>query len=108
MCAYLPPPCFVPSDANFRISLRDRTFALRTDKSAPSPGGSSSANTKVVSRTVSNPGALITTVGGVHASRIALYVNSIAALQVRTVQHGKVSGGVVVGNPRAKVHEQWV
>ena len=24
----------------------------------------------------SNPGALITTVGGVHASRIALYVNS--------------------------------
>ena len=32
----------------------------------------------------SNPGALITTVGGVHASRIALYVNSIAALQVRT------------------------
>ena len=32
----------------------------------------------------SNPGALITIVGGVHASRIALYVNSIAALQVRT------------------------
>jgi hypothetical protein len=32
----------------------------------------------------SNPGALITTVGGVHACRIALYVNSIAALQVRT------------------------
>ena len=26
-----------------RISLRDRTLALRTDKSAPSPGGSSSA-----------------------------------------------------------------
>ena len=32
----------------------------------------------------SNPGALITTVGGIHACRIALYVNSIAALQVRT------------------------
>ena len=32
----------------------------------------------------SNPGALITTVGRVHACRIALYVNSIAALQVRT------------------------
>ena len=35
----------------------------------------------------SNPGALITAVGGVHASRIALYANSIycrpAALQVR-------------------------
>ena len=39
----LPPPCFVPSDTNFRISLRDRTLALRTDKSSPSPGGSSSA-----------------------------------------------------------------
>ena len=34
--------------------------------------------------TSNNPDALITTVGGVHASRIALYVNSIAALQVRT------------------------
>ena len=32
----------------------------------------------------SNPGALITTVGGIHACRIALYVNFIAALQVRT------------------------
>ena len=32
----------------------------------------------------SNPGALITAVGGVHACRIALYVNSIAALQVCT------------------------
>ena len=32
----------------------------------------------------SNPGALITTVGGIHACRIALYVNSIAALQVPT------------------------
>ena len=31
-----------------------------------------------------NPGALITTVGGVQSCRIALYVNSIAALQVRT------------------------
>ena len=31
-----------------------------------------------------NPGALITTVGGIHAYRIALYANSIAALQVRT------------------------
>ena len=31
----------------------------------------------------SNPGALITTVGGIHACRIALYVNFIAALQVR-------------------------
>ena len=38
-----PPPYFAPSDANFWISLRDRTLALRTDKSAPSPGGSSSA-----------------------------------------------------------------
>ena len=28
----------------------------------------------------SNPGALITTVGGIHACRIALYVNSIADL----------------------------
>ena len=37
------PPFFVPSDANIRISLRDRTLPLRTDKSAPSPGGSSSA-----------------------------------------------------------------
>ena len=34
--------------------------------------------------TSNNPDALITTVGGVHASRIALYVNSIAALQART------------------------
>ena len=32
----------------------------------------------------SNPGALITTVGGIPGCRIALYVNSIAALQVRT------------------------
>ena len=32
----------------------------------------------------SNPGALITTVGGIHPVRIAVYVNSIAALQVRT------------------------
>ena len=32
----------------------------------------------------SNPGALITTVGGIQGCRIALYVNSIAALQVRT------------------------
>ena len=32
----------------------------------------------------SNPGALITTVGGIPRCRIALYVNSIAALQVRT------------------------
>ena len=32
----------------------------------------------------SNPGALITTVGGIHACRIAVYVNSIAALEVRT------------------------
>ena len=32
----------------------------------------------------SNPGALITTVGGIPSCRIALYVNSIAALQVRT------------------------
>ena len=40
---WLFPPYFVPSDANSRISLRDRTLALRTDKSAPSPGGSSSA-----------------------------------------------------------------
>ena len=31
-----------------------------------------------------NPGALITTVGGIHPVRIAVYVNSIAALQVRT------------------------
>ena len=23
---WLPPPCFVPSDANFRISLRERTL----------------------------------------------------------------------------------
>ena len=29
----------------------------------------------------SNPGALITTVGGIPGCRIALYVNSIAALQ---------------------------
>ena len=36
-------PCFVPSDANFRISLRDRILPLRTDESAPSPGSSSSA-----------------------------------------------------------------
>ena len=40
---WLFPPCFVPSDANFRISLRERTLGLRTDESAPSPGGSSSA-----------------------------------------------------------------
>ena len=33
----------------------------------------------------SNPGALITAVGGIQSCRIALYVNSIAALlQVRT------------------------
>ena len=32
----------------------------------------------------SNPGALITTVGGIPSCRIALYVNSTAALQVRT------------------------
>ena len=32
----------------------------------------------------SNPGALITTVGGIPTCRIALYVNSIAVLQVRT------------------------
>ena len=32
----------------------------------------------------SNPGALITTVGGIPGCRIALYVNSIAAPQVRT------------------------
>ena len=32
----------------------------------------------------SNPGALITTVGGIPSCRIAFYVNSIAALQVRT------------------------
>ena len=32
----------------------------------------------------SNPGALITTVGGIPGCRIALYVNSIDALQVRT------------------------
>ena len=32
----------------------------------------------------SNPGALITTVGGIPSCRIALCVNSIAALQVRT------------------------
>ena len=31
-----------------------------------------------------NPGALITVVGGVHACRIVVYVNSIATLQVRT------------------------
>jgi hypothetical protein len=31
-----------------------------------------------------NPGALITTVGGIPGCRIALYANSIAALQVRT------------------------
>ena len=37
------PPCFVPSDANFRIALRDRALALRTDESALSSGGSSSA-----------------------------------------------------------------
>ena len=34
--------------------------------------------------TTSNPGALITTVGGIHPVRIVVYVNSIAALQVRT------------------------
>ena len=32
----------------------------------------------------SNPGALITAVGGIPGCRIAMYVNSIAALQVRT------------------------
>ena len=32
----------------------------------------------------SNPGALITAVGGIQSFRIALYANSIAALQVRT------------------------
>ena len=32
----------------------------------------------------SNPGALITAVGGICPVRIAVYVNSIAALQVRT------------------------
>ena len=32
----------------------------------------------------SNPGALITTVGGIQTVRIVVYVNSIAALQVRT------------------------
>ena len=31
-----------------------------------------------------NPGALITTVGGIHPVRIVVYVNSTAALQVRT------------------------
>ena len=34
--------------------------------------------------TTRNPGSLITTVGGVHPVRIAMYANSIAALQVRT------------------------
>ena len=32
----------------------------------------------------SSPGALITAVGGIQSCRIALYANSIAALQVRT------------------------
>ena len=31
-----------------------------------------------------NPGALTTTVGGIHPVRIVVYVNSIAALHVRT------------------------
>ena len=35
---WLFPPCFVPFDTIFRISLRDRTLALRTDESSPSPG----------------------------------------------------------------------
>ena len=43
-----------------------------------SPGGVCPCHFPLVTRV----GALITTVGGVHASRIALYVNSIAALQV--------------------------
>ena len=54
-----------------------------------------------------NPGALIMAVGGgcgVHACRIVVYANSIAALQVRTA--ARQGGCVVVGNPRAKVHEQ--
>ena len=42
----------------------------------------------------SNPGALITTVGGILGCRIALYANSIAALQVRTAaRQGEWCGG---------------
>ena len=54
----------------------------------------------------SNPGVLITTVGGIHAFRIALYANSIAALPAGTYR--STPRWVVVENPRAKVHEQWV
>ena len=54
----------------------------------------------------SNPGALITAVGGIHACRIALYANSIAGPCRYVPQHGKVSS---CGKPaRKKVHEQWV
>ena len=47
-----------------------------------------------------NPGALITTVGGIHPARIIVYVNSIAALQIRTVEFSQrrtTEVGVSVG-----------